>query len=433
MLSAIIIHSCRKETKPTQQEINSAIAAINFSVKDAATWFTGNKTALANKIKINSEASFLKDISDFTPVWDSARTALDTNYYVVEAPAKYAKKFGFTNDSVKTNVNGLTRLLVLKSKKYGNTSAVLMHIHGSPGVNAANVHYMGIPQNFSGNIFYTSIQGASINGYIYKEGKIIKVSSGKGSSTKPTGPQIMTALAPGECETIETDWYSQTCYYTGSDALIGCTEWTYIFSTFDTYCAPIGGGGGGGVPSPDDCPPGGGGSGGGDGPAVESVNGKLVVRLVAPGDGGGDSPCETCAAALGAIEVSPASKSVSSDIDVAINGDPDRRTVNLYWTFAQNPLGFWYYDSHERGVHHKVGNAWQYESLTHVGIDRHGVVIGGSFDITITDKEISVATITAGIQLTFYGVGNIVCKGVPLDDRSPKLTSHHEWSVNEVH
>lgn len=92
---SFIVYSCHKEAKLTQQEINAAKAAQNFSVKEASTWFNGNKTTLANKIKLNSDASFLNRIADFTPVWDSARTALDTNYYVVEAPARYVNKIAF--------------------------------------------------------------------------------------------------------------------------------------------------------------------------------------------------------------------------------------------------------------------------------------------------------------------------------------------------
>ncbi|QKJ31385.1 hypothetical protein HQ865_16980 [Mucilaginibacter mali] len=249
---------------------------------------------MANKIKLTADISFLKDLSDFTPVWDSARTALDTNYYVVEAPARYVKKWGFNADSNTTNINGLTRLLVLKSKKYGSTSAVLMHIHGKPGVNAANVHYMDVPQTFSGNIFYTGLQGGFINGYVYKNGKIILASSGKSNTVKPSGPQILTAAAPGECETIEIGWYMQVCYYTSSDVLTGCDDWIYLYSTFETYCVPGQPGGGGGVAPPTDCDNGGGGGVYEPPVEAESINGKLVVRGVPPPDStsNGGTPCE---------------------------------------------------------------------------------------------------------------------------------------------
>lgn len=133
------------------------------------------------------------------------------------------------------------------------------------------------------------------------------------------------------------------------------------------------------------------------------------------------------------MEISTVSTSVSSDIDLTANSDPNRRTVQLYWTFAENPWGFWHYDSHETAVHHKVGDAWQYESLKHVDIARHGVVIGGTLNVQIRAAEISVATITAGIQLTFYSESSLVCNGVPVNNNSLDLTSHHEWSVNDVH
>lgn len=299
---SFIVYSCHKEAKLTVQEINAAKAAQNFSIRDASTWFNENKSNLANKIKLTADVEFLKDLSDFKPQWDSARTAIDTNYYVVEAPARYAKRWGFNTDSAGANINGLTRLLVLRSKKYGSTTAVLMHIHGNPGVNAANVHYMNVPQTFSGNIFYTSLQGASINGYIYKSGKIILSSSGKSNTTKPAGPQILD-LAPGECQTITSYWYEQTCYYTPDDNLIGCTAWQYTHTTIETYCAPSGGNDGGGGVVPPNCPPdtGGGDSGGNNPPpndpppgggiiTITKVGGKLIVKIN-DDNSGGNSPC----------------------------------------------------------------------------------------------------------------------------------------------
>jgi hypothetical protein len=206
---------------------------------------------------------------------------LDTNYYVVEAPARYAKKLAFNTDSNATNINGITRLLVLKNKKYGGQSAVLMQIHGAPGVDISKAHYMDLPANFSGNIFFTSLQGAFINGYVYKGGKIALV-SGARSNTKPAGPQIL--LADGTCEEIDIDWESRWC-----DAYGNCTEWVYDHTDTYIYCTPGsqgGGSSGGGSVTPPPCV---------QGSSIEtaSVNGKLVVRFFDGGDdGSGNNPCE---------------------------------------------------------------------------------------------------------------------------------------------
>lgn len=288
----LIINSCRKDTKLIGQQTNSVETASHLAVSDAKAWFGNNKTTLATKIKLTSETSFLSKIANFTPLWDSARTAVDTNFYVVEVPAKYVKKIAFTTDGTQNNVNGITRLLVLKDKRNGDLSAALMQVHGEPGSNITNVHYMSVPQNFSGNIFYTTLQGLFVNGNIYENGKITRTSKRTVTqATKPGGPQVFLLPAPGDCETILIGYFEQTCV-TYSDVEF-CSDEVLIYTEEYTYCTPATGGGGGGGYTPPTCPPGTPGTPPTNPPIlVESINGKKMIRLVQGGDPGAGCPVE---------------------------------------------------------------------------------------------------------------------------------------------
>jgi len=293
LLLAIVflVHSCRKSTLQNQADLNAQSATV-FPVNDAMAWFNRNKVALSTKVKINSDASVLNLIAGFTPVWDSARTAVDTNYYVVEAPARYLQPLGFSADS--NNINGITRLLVLKSKKLGSLSAALMHIRGNAGVSISNVHYMDVPQAFSGNIFYTSLQGAFMCGYIFESGKITKRSVSGSAGSKPGGLQILQAYVDPNgdgCTSIATNWYSHDCFWNADDSFDHCTSWHFMYTSVDTYCPdPNGpgdpyGGDGASVPPPPDCPPGmhpaddSGSGGDGSVLAPVSIKGKLVINF----------------------------------------------------------------------------------------------------------------------------------------------------------
>ncbi|QHS54835.1 hypothetical protein GWR56_04465 [Mucilaginibacter sp. 14171R-50] len=293
---ALVINSCRKDIQLAGQQANIAEANPHLSVNEAKSWFAGNKTALANKIKLNSETSFLSKIADFTPLWDSARTAVDTNYYVVEAPAQYARKILFTTDGT-SNINGLTRLLILKNKRNGELVAALMQIHGEPGVNINNVHYMAVPRNFSGNIFYTTLQGLFVNGNAYQNGEITFASRREPPAVEePTGPQILKLPAPGGCEVRTIGIYEQTCYYSSSDVLEYCDPEVLLFTQDVTYCPGQGDDSSGGYSPP--CPPGSSPAppgtnpppGGNPTPPIIleplTINGKKAVRLVQGGDQG---------------------------------------------------------------------------------------------------------------------------------------------------
>lgn len=169
--------------------------------------------------------------------------------------------------------------------------AVLMHVHGDAGIDINNVHYLNVPNTFDGKVFFTTLQGLFYNGYIYKKGKVVLASVGKSTTTKPSGPQILQEYVPGYCVETTTNWFSWKCWTEYNGDIERC-EYTYDYTTIDTYCVP---GyyipeGGGGVYLPQ-CPP------TNPNPPITaySINGKIIVNQVPPpdddGGDGGESPC----------------------------------------------------------------------------------------------------------------------------------------------
>lgn len=421
-----VVNSCRKDHPLSQNATVKEKESSKFPVSNAMNWFNGNKTSLSNKIKLNSDASFLNKIADFTPLWDSARTAVDTNYYVVEAPAYYVKKLGFSNDSI--GINGLTRLLILKNKVNDVISAVLMQVHGDNGNSIDNVHYMDIPESFSGNIFYTTLQGIFLSGFIYEKGHITFASSNK-SSTKPQGPKILQVNADG-CEEVTINWYSQTCYYTNEDVLIECSPWTYDHTDVVTYCPDPNPPGGGGAPGPN-CN-GGGGGGGGNPPAVASINGKLVIRLVEGGEGGGGGGCVTCQQQANNYYSNLQPEIVeNSAINIMDMGSSvDTRTYDYRWhilSFRGMPYEIY---SVEKGVHKMQGGQWLWSSLNHSKFvltgftySTHANLVTANTNLGPYDSSITIAlTVSVGFQ----------CEGVSLEPYTSSIyTKSRGFNIND--
>jgi hypothetical protein len=118
-----------------------------------------------------------------------------------------------------------------------------MNIFSESGKIPDNITYTDRDPHFTGNIFFTNLDKTFINGWHYKDGKIIKSSQG----TKNPN-QAAQRIELDECTTQEIRWYQRTCYYY-TNGTSECTEWTYVGSTFETYCSGGGSGGGGTTPT----------------------------------------------------------------------------------------------------------------------------------------------------------------------------------------
>jgi len=204
-------------------------------------------------------------IKGFSALWDKAISSEDENYYVVECALQWDKNPGFgisEKGKPPATTNGTTRLLVLKSKKTGAIQPVLMHTFSTSGVADETISYTSRPLKFSGYVFFTSLTGEFINGWLYQNGKIVKQSKG-GALPDNDAAKALPPIDDGgqSCTTYETSWYERDCveYYDGHRE---CGDWIYLYSTYQTYCSGGGGGTGSGgydpvpttpPPQPDPC------------------------------------------------------------------------------------------------------------------------------------------------------------------------------------
>lgn len=240
LISSVFTVNCKKE----EQKLNlSKPIENNFSITEAQNWFTTNST----KKQITSVASRLdltNKIKSFTPLWSKALNSEDANYYVVECPVQFEKSPGFlVTDGINLNnkINGLTRLLILKNKETGNISSALMNVYSFAGNIDESINYLKQSDSFSGNIFFTDLNGEFINGWIYEKGKVIKknkkIETNTGARLAPVSED-----GSGSCQTVQTYWYERTCYFY-SDGSEQCTDWIYVGTTSTTYCPTSGGSG----------------------------------------------------------------------------------------------------------------------------------------------------------------------------------------------
>lgn len=152
-----------------------------------------------------------------------------------------------------------------------------------------------------------------------------------------------------------------------------------------------------------------------------------------PGGGGGGSggypppTCEQLTAVAGAIadNTYPAS---NLKFITESNVTAETREYTYQWICLIN-YGGWGLLSTEKGVHKKVNNRWQWESLTHVNVVKEGLTIGGSVEHT----EVATPTIgiyNSGMTLAINLKFNIAC--VPAASIERNKTSQRIFNINEA-
>ncbi|MBA9076694.1 hypothetical protein [Rufibacter quisquiliarum] len=107
------------------------------------------------------------------PQWQKAKIVEDMRYHVVEVPVKMEKSLAFKLEGSTVKPNGNSKLLVLKDKRTGELIAALMHAYSTTGVELTKIEYKTKPKDFSGLIFYTTLEGVFVNGYSYEKGKLV--------------------------------------------------------------------------------------------------------------------------------------------------------------------------------------------------------------------------------------------------------------------
>lgn len=235
-----ILFGCYKHNSLIEE--NTTIrSSVNFSIDDAKLWFTGLYSGYEGREATNGK----RKISKITPLWGKAVAGQSSKYELIETPVQIERPLGFKR-SFDTATNGITNystLLILKSKKDGIVHLALMHVIPDKSSKDVQVTYLKKGSDFSGYVFFTSIDGKFINGWKYRKGNIVSASHNKEKRQSAT-----TVRTTNEnCETFYTDWYERICtYYT--DGTVQCTEWDYIDTTYEEYCddSERGGGSGGG-------------------------------------------------------------------------------------------------------------------------------------------------------------------------------------------
>lgn len=130
-----------------------------------------------------------------------------------------------------------------------------------------------------------------------------------------------------------------------------------------------------------------------------------------------------------------ASASVSSDgLSIStISAMSNTRTKLYQWIIYKHDYDLWRFVSTEKGVHKKVirngVSEWQWESLTHVSIDRDGWYALASFTVTAVDV-VSLGMYYTGIQLACTAHWSFLCKGFPVD-HDWTFPTQKSWYVND--
>lgn len=213
-------------------------------IQEAQQWFILRKpNILGEKV-----AARTYNFGDYKVQWDSASTLEDENFEIVECPVWFVHSPGFKMREEKQSEDSITpfaitKLIVLKSKLTDSMHSVFMNVVSADD-NVINISYKSENSHFTGYVFFTTLRGEFINGWAYRDGKIVRQSSGEPSAGKAKAPT--EGDNGGEkCYVIVTTWYIRDCieYYNGYTT---CGEWNYLETTYQNYCLYTGGGGGSG-------------------------------------------------------------------------------------------------------------------------------------------------------------------------------------------
>jgi len=207
-----------------------------------------------------------------------------------------------------------------------------MNIHSYSGPVGNEIRYKNPGNNFSGIIFYTEMNNKFINGWEYKDGRIV-------AATKQISSPANNRAPEEDCYTYEIDTYERDCYYFADPSLNYCTDWMYVGTTTYTNCPDEGGGGGGGV-NPADVEN-----------ALLDFKSKYEISETSYMDG------------------------------ITLNSQSSSERSKSY-TWVCGEAAMIKVKSTEYGVHKKVNNEWRWKSLTHQSVYIVGTVIGGSVSVS---------------------------------------------------
>jgi hypothetical protein len=130
-------------------------------------------------------------------------------------------------------------------------------------------------------------------------------------------------------------------------------------------------------------------------------------------------PCQDVSCDQAAYNLINGTSAVSIDLsETTISETQEERTKVYEWICLVN-YGGWRVVSTEKGVHKKINDLdpnkqWEWVSLEHQGIDKKGVTIGGSVEVTCPSNTPTLGIYNAVMDLKLNIVYSAVCKGSPL-------------------
>jgi hypothetical protein len=319
----LITAGCRKSS------VDNDFIAKNsaFSVSEAKSW-------LANHLNANAAGKSVSRASIINPDWEHVISKEDDSYQSLEIPVSFTGKFFLSKsaDKAADNSKNVVKYLILKNKKTGELTSVLMNAVSDKKIDENELHYARVSADFSGSIFYLNAETAAlISGCEYKDGKTTGTIAGKHT----------TASEPA-C--TDSDWgiFSTTCYYTPSGGLQYCDEPELLYTYTVTTCS---GGNDGGISNPPPPPP---------------------------------NSCQEQAQAF--LNAGSAIDDGQVNTFTEYNTGNEWKVVYDWKIFS---AGTWGLVSFEKAILHKVfypGNIsrWEYQSFTHDRLAPIGINVGGT-------------------------------------------------------
>lgn len=145
--------------------------------------------------------------------------------------------------------------------------------------------------------------------------------------------------------------------------------------------------------------------------------------------GSGGSNDTNCSEATSKIKSGP----ISVGLPVVLEQEGSNvRTFTYPWQFHRQIYNMWHYKSFEKGVHKKhTDGKWRWESLTHMGVVRIGIVLGSTVECIVTSAVPQVGIYHAGMQLNYRIESSAICKGFPLSNSKNYYGNSPIWHVDE--
>lgn len=233
-LTLLFLISCQKSDYLT---IGNTKDKDNFTISEAKSWIDKNVFINTSFARENAYNNLFKNL---WPVWDKAVTSKDDQYDVIECPLETDNAIGFSVVKsgmavTSNNINGKVSLVLLKSKKNSSIQAGLMNIFSNNASSAENISYRN-RTSFSGTVFFTTLSGEFVNGWLYENGKVIRKSGKKQTSV------VAREGAGDECYNYTVYTYQRVCTY-WNDNSVSCSPWTIVGSSYQEYCVGNGNGG----------------------------------------------------------------------------------------------------------------------------------------------------------------------------------------------